>query len=306
MAFTREQVPIVTTGAVYYPALAQRIVELTMPALALKPLLQEFIIKVGASAAIPKQSGARASAIVGRTSEGTEIVADFTPYNVITAVPYKVGMSLRIPREQIEDQIVNMIEDQLRRAARRLLMTIDQDVEAAFNTAVLSTQQFSATGNSISFSGTTTTLAGAIGVSDITKAKGIIQQNAIEPDTIAMNPLQHQDLASQPQFAGLLLYGQAVYQQGSGTTVNAPQIYGLKQVVTPNVPAGRAYILAAAGANYSAANAPLGYFVMKRPIAVDVWPDPPRDSIIVVVTSRYTPVITYPESIVQLIGLRTS
>jgi len=308
MAETREQFPYTTTGAVFYPALASRIVELTMPALALKPLLQDFFIRVGSTAAIPKQAGARATAVIGRTGEGAEVLMDYTPYTTITVTPYKVGMRVRVTRELIEDQIDNIVEDQLRRAARRVVMSIDQDVEAALNNAAVSAGTFSATGNSIFLDGSTTSKVGTLGVNDITQAKQIIQNLALEPDTLVLNPAHHQDLANLPQFAAALLYGQPIYAQGTGTVPNPnPVIQGLKQVVTPNVPfsKGRAYILAAAGANASAAYAPLGYFVTKRPIAVDVWPQPVYDSVDVIITARYAPVITYTESIVKIVGLRT-
>jgi len=306
MSMTREEFPLTTTGALFYPALAKRIVELTMPALALKPLLQDFFIKVGATATIPKQQGARATAVVGRQAEGTEIMADFTPYTTITVTPYKVGQRIRVTRELIEDQIVNIVEDQLRRAARRVVMTIDQDVEAALNTGYQNT--YGVTGTSIFMDGSSSSFPSTIGVDDITQGKQLIQNLALEPDTIAMNPIAHQDLASLPQFASLLFSGQPVYTEGTGTVMTAPQLYGLKQIVTPNIPqsGGRAYILAAAGSNFSAAYAPLGYFVTKRPISVDVWPQPTYDSIDVVITARYAPVITYGESIVKLTGLRTS
>jgi len=306
MAMTREVFPITTQGALFYPALAQRIVELTMPALALKPLLQDFFIKVGTTAAIPKQKGQRTTAIIGRTAEGTEIPMDFTNYSVITVTPYKIGMRIRVTRELIEDQIVNIVEDQLRRAARRMIMTIDQDVQAALANSVLSSQSKLATGTSVYIDGTSTSLAGTLGINDITNGKQIIQNQALEPDVLVMNPIQHQDLSSLPQFAAVLLYGQPIYKEGTGTVANPPTLYGLRQIVTPNVPAGIAYLLAAAGANLSAAYAPLGYFVTKRPIAVDVWPQPIYDAIDVVVTARYAPVITYPESIVQFTGMRTS
>lgn len=308
---SREQFPIVNTGALFFPALAKRVVELTMPNLALKPLLQDFFIKVGATASIPKQKGARATAVVGKTAEGAEIMADFTPYESITVTPYKVGMRVRVTRELIEDQIVNIVEDQLRRASRRVVMTIDQDVEKALNAGAFTST--GVTGTSTFMDGTPGTFPNTIGVNDITNGKQVIQNLALEPDTIAMNPIAHQDLASLPQFAALLFYGQPVYNQGTGTIVSAPQLYGLKQIVTPNIPTGtgapntgRAYILAAAGSNYSASYAPLGYFATKRPISVDVWPQPTFDSIDVVITARYAPVITYPESIVKLTSLRSS
>jgi hypothetical protein len=155
--------------------------------------------------------------------------------------------------------------------------------------------------------GTSASRSGTIGVNDITNAKAIIQQYALEPDTIAMNPLQHQDLMALPQFAAYLFSNVPIYTQGSGAVPQpTPTLFGLKQIVTPNVPAGTAYVLAAAGANASGAYAPLGFFVVKRPISVDVWPQPIQDSLDIVITTRYAPIITYPESIVKMIGLRQS
>ena len=309
MAITREQIPVTTTGALFYPALASRIVELTMPHLAIKPLLQDFYIRVGASATIPKQSGQRTTAVLGKTAEGAQITYDFTPYTTFTVTPYKVGMTLRMSRELIEDQIVSIVEDQLRRASRRMVMTIDQDVEAGFNSAAtsLGTQQVAATGKSVFQDGSAASFSGTLGVNDLTNAKQVLQNNALEPDVVLMNPIQHQDLANLPQFAALLWYGQPTYREGFGSVANPPPLQGLRQVVTPNVPAGRAYVLASAGANLSAAYAPLGFFVTKRPISVDVWPQPQFDSIDVVISSRYAPVITYPEGIFEFnSNLRTS
>jgi hypothetical protein len=305
---TRESFPILTTGALFYPALAKRIVELTMPNLALKPLLQDFFITVGASATIAKQNGQRVQAVVGRVAEGSQIIEDFTPYTTFTVIPYKIGMRVRVTRELIEDQIVNIVEDQLKRASRRILMTIDQDVEAVLNSAALSGQTFTVSGQSIFMDGTAASFASTLGLNDILLGIRTLQNLALEPDTIALNPAHKQDLAALPQLAALLFSGQPLYQSGQGTLVSPSPVYGLKAITTPNIPlsGGRGYILASAGANYSAAYAPLGYFVTKRPISVTVWPQPDYDSVDVNITARYAPVITYPESIVKFTGLHTS
>jgi hypothetical protein len=303
---TREQFPIVTQGAAFYPALARRIVELTMPNLALKPLLQDFFIKVGASATIMKQSGQRTLAVVGKAAEGQEILWDYTPYDTFSVIPYKTTFRLRFSRELLEDQINDMVEDQMKRAARRVIMTIDQDIEGALNATAANS--FAASGSSIFLDGSQSSFAGTIGVKDITNAKQVLQNLALEPDTLAFNPAAVQDLYSLPQFAAQLLYGQGIYASGTGTVQTVPQLYGLKVISTPNIPlsGGRGYMLAAAGANYSAAYAPLGYFVTKRPLDTSVWPAPVFDSLDVVMTTRYAPVITYPEGIVKFTSLRTS
>jgi hypothetical protein len=44
---------------------------------------------------------------------------------------------------------------------------------------------------------------------------------------------------------------------------------------------------------------PIGYFVTKRPISIDVWPSPVFDSLDIVITAKYAPIITYPEAITR-------
>jgi hypothetical protein len=92
MAFVRDALSWVETGAVQYPALHKKIIELTMPALVVKRLFPEFPLVAGKTATFVKQSGSRAAAI-NEVSEGAELPMDFTPYTTVT-VKTPLGVSV--------------------------------------------------------------------------------------------------------------------------------------------------------------------------------------------------------------------
>jgi hypothetical protein len=71
MALVRDALTWTDIAAVGYPALHQKIVELTMPALVVKQLIPEFPLVAGKSASFVKQSGSR-SAAISEVSEGVE------------------------------------------------------------------------------------------------------------------------------------------------------------------------------------------------------------------------------------------
>jgi hypothetical protein len=83
------------------------------------------------------------------------------------------------------------------------------------------------------------------------------------------------------------------------------EIYGMDVYVSTVVPAGTAFVLST-GKNLSAAYAPLGYFVIKRPLMTDVEVKREFDSVDVTLTTRYAPVITCGEAISAITGLNTS
>jgi len=297
MAFVRDALTWVDTGAVQYPALHKKIIELTMPALVVKKLFPEFPLVAGKTATFVKQSGSRAAAI-SEVAEGSEIPMDFTPYTTVTVTPYKKALRERITRENIEDLYIPVIEDQLRRLARRMAYTIDKDCQTVIDTAAANT--LTATGKSLSATGTEFTITGGLGTKDILAAKAIIQQYNLVPDTILLNPVNARDVYYLPQFSLYAYYGEEVIQKGA-----IGQIYGMDVYVSTVIPAGTAYILST-GQNLSAAYAPLGFFVVKRPLMTDVEIKREFDSVDVVLSTRYAPVVTYGEAIVKVTGLATS
>jgi HK97 family phage major capsid protein len=307
MAMSRDQFAWVDLGATAYPYLHRRVIELTMPALRLKQLLPDYIIPVGAgrTATFVKQKGSRAVALQ-QVAEGSIIPHDYTEYETFTVTPYKVARAVRITRELLEDAVVNVVEDQLRRLARIAAKTIDEDVQRVIDEAALPTQTFSASGSSVFYTGTVTTIPGTIGVNDIVKAKAMLEQVALIADAIALNPVQVADLSAIPQFASQEIFGRSIYAQGfQWEEGNAPALFGLTPIITPIVPAGTSYVLSS-GRNLSGAYAPFGAFVIKRDFSVDVQRVPREDLFDIIVTMRYAPVVLYAEAIVKMVGLKTS
>jgi hypothetical protein len=247
MAMIRDAFTWVDTGAVAYPSLHKKIIELTMPSLVVKKLLPEFPLVAGRTATFVKQSGSRAAAI-SEVTEGAELPMDFTPYTTITITPYKKGLRERVSRENIEDLYIPVIEDQLRRLARRMAYTIDKDCMTVIDSAAASSS--AGTGTSLSATGTEFTITGGLGTKDILKAKACIEGYNFVPDTILLNPVNARDVYYLPQFTLYAYYGEEVIQSGA-----IGKIYGMNVYVSTVVSAGTAYILSTGG-NLSAAYAP--------------------------------------------------
>jgi hypothetical protein len=262
MSFVESALTWNDLGAVAYPAIHQKIIEMTMPALVVKRLFPEFPLVQGRTATFVKQNGSRAAAI-SQISEGSEIPMDFTPYSTIVVTPYKKGQRERISRENIEDLYIPIIEDQLRRVARRMAFTIDSDCMTVIDLAAGSTTPHSiaCTGKSMGATGTEFTIASSLGSKDILAAKATLEGVSLIADTILLNPINARDVMYLPQFSLWSQYGNAGAQGVSPTqTGKIGEIFGMNVFVSTVVPVGNAYILST-GQNLSAAYAPLGFFV---------------------------------------------
>jgi hypothetical protein len=272
-----------------------------MPALVVKKLFPEFPLVAGKTATFVKQAGDRAAAL-SEIAEGSEIMMDYTPYTTITVTPYKKGARQRISRENIEDLYIPIIEDQLRRLARRMAFTIDKDCQLVIDAGVGAGNTFAATNKSLGATGIEFTIAGGLGTKDILKAKAIIESYNLIPDTILLNPVNSRDVMYLPQFSLWAQYGgeTGILQSGK-----IGQIFGMDVLISTVIPAGTAYILST-GQNLSAAYSPLGFFVIKRPLLTDVDIKKEFDCVEVSLTTRYAPVVTYGEAICKVTGLAAS
>ena len=297
MSFNRDALAWYDGGAVQYPALHKKIIELTMPALVVKQLLPEFPLVSGKTATFVKENGSR-SAAINEISEGAEIMMDFTPLTTVTVTPYKKGLRERISRENIEDLYIPVIEDQLRRLARRMAYTIEKDCISVIDAA--SGWSSAGTGVSLGATGTEFTISGALGSKDILKGKAAIEANNFVPDTILLNPVNARDVMYLPQFSLSSQYGEPVVQSGKIGT-----IYGMNIFISNIVTAGNAYVLST-GQNLSASYAPLGYFVIRRPLMSDVEIKKEFDSVDVSLTTRYSPVVLNGGCIAKFTGLNAS
>jgi hypothetical protein len=297
MAMVRDAFTWVDTGAIAYPALHKKIIELTMPALVVKRLFPEFPLVAGKTATFVKQAGSR-SAGISEITEGAEIPMDYTPYSTVTVTPYKKGLRERITRENIEDLYIPVIEDQLRRLARRMAYTIDRDCWSVIDAATGGTS--AGTGVSLGATGTEFTITGGIGTKDILWAEAKIASYNFIADSLLVNPINARDLKYLPQFSLYAQYGEAVVQSGAIGTV-----YGLNLYVSNVVSAGCAYV-ASTGQNLSASYAPMGMFVIKRPLMSDVELKKEFDAVDVSLTTRYAPVVLNGECISRITGLATT
>jgi hypothetical protein len=173
---------------------------------------------------------------------------DFTPYNTVTVTPYKKGLRERVSRENIEDLYIPVIEDQLRRLARRMAYTIDLDCMTVIGNAAANSS--AGTGTSMGATGTEFTVTGGLGTKDILAGKAKIESYNFIPDTIILNPINARSVYYLPQFTLHAQYGDPVIQTGA-----IGQIYGMNVYVTNVCSAGTAYILST-GQNLSASYAP--------------------------------------------------
>jgi hypothetical protein len=297
MAMVRDAFTWVDTGAIAYPALHKKIIELTMPALVVKRLFPEFPLVAGKTATFVKQSGSRSIGI-SEISEGAEIPMDFTPYSTVTVTPYKKGLRERISRENIEDLYIPVIEDQLRRLARRMAYTIDKDCMTVIDAATVGSS--AGTGTSLGATGTEFTISGGIGTKDILWADAKIASYNFLADSLLVNPVNARALKYLPQFTVYAQYGEAVIQSGA-----IGKVYGLDLYVSNVVPAGTAYVIST-GQNLSASYAPMGMFIIKRPLLSDVEIKKEFDSVDVTLTTRYAPVVLNGECISKITGLDTT
>jgi hypothetical protein len=297
MAMVRDAFTWVDTGAIAYPALHKHIIELTMPALVVKRLLPEFPLVAGRTATFVKEKGSRSIGI-SEISEGAEIPMDFTPLDYVSVTPYKKGLRERIPREAIEDLYIPVIEQQLRRLARRMAYQIDKDCMTVIDAAAGSSS--AGTGKSLGATGTEFTITGGIGTKDLLWADAKIASYNFIADSLLCNPVNARDLKYLPQFSLYAQYGEPVIQSGAIGTV-----YGLQFFVSNVVPPGTAYVLST-GQNLSASYAPLGFFVIKRPLLTDIDIKKEFDAVDIVLSTRFSPVITCGEAISKITGLATT
>jgi hypothetical protein len=287
----------VDTGAVAYPALHKKIIELTMPALMIKQLLPEFPLVAGRTATFAKESGSR-SAAISEVAEGAEIMMDFTPLAYVTVTPYKKGLRERVTREMIEDLYIPVIEQQLRRLARRMAYTIDLDCINVIGAGAGATA--ACTGKSMGATGTEFTIASTLGQKDILAGKALIESKSFIPTHIVLNPINARDVYYLPQFTLYAQYGEPIVKEGI-----IGHIYNMEVLVTPVQSAGTAYVMST-GTNLSGAYAPMGFFVIKRPLMSDLEPKKEFDAVDVMLTTRYSPVVLNGDAIYQITGLATS
>ena len=298
MSFNEDALTFVDSAAIQYPELNQVIIEMTMPNLITKRLFTDDVLKHGRTKTYPKENGSH-SVGISEVAPGTAVPVDYTPLSYVTISPYKRGESVEIPKEVVEDVDLPVINQQLKRLARRLAYQIELDCISVINSAVPSANSFACTGKTITVTGTEFTKAGTAGMEDFNNAEALINAGDFLMDTILCNPIQKRDIKNLPNYS---LYRDEI----SPITQKPMQMLGEWELCWSNViPAGTLYCIST-GKNLSAAYAPLGYFVVKRPLTTDVELLKSKELVKPILTTRYAPVVTNGACIAAITNLATS
>ncbi len=270
---------------------------------------QQFSLTASNSVTFPKQSGST-GAVVMKVAEGTEIPLDVTPYSQVNVVPYKIAHGFLITKEQIEDQLIPIQQDQLVRSALRFANKVDKDCIAAIGVGTGSS--VAASGKSLAFDGTEFVISGSggpgVGTYDIINSKAQVEQYNYMPDTLLCHPLAKTHIEKLPHFTSLMHYGEPILQEG---LMQVPgkfgDILGLDAFSSTNCPTGSIYVLSRGRtSNIMGQYSPMGMFVERRPITTGIKALEERDSVGVYITARYAPVVLKGETIAAIVGINVS
>jgi hypothetical protein len=298
MSFNEDALTFVDSAAIQYPELNQVIIEMTMPNLITKRLFTDDVLKHGRTKTYPIENGSH-SVGISEIAPGTAVPVDFTPYKYATISPYKRGESVEIPKEVVEDVDLPVINQQLKRLARRLAYQIELDCVTVIAAAVPGANSFAGTGKTITVTGTEFTKAGTAGMEDFNNAEALINAGDFLMDTILCNPIQKRDIKNLPNYS---LYRDEI----SPITQKPMQMLGEWELCWSNViPAGTIYCIST-GKNLSAAYAPMGYFLVRRPLTTDVELIKSKELVKPILTTRYSPLVTNGPCIAAITNLATS
>ena len=297
--------PVVTAGGLY-PQLDQQIIQTTMPYMPNRALCaaKSMVGSAGNTYVWARQAGSR-SAIFSEIAPGAFIPLDSTPYHFCGATVYKIAEGFLVTRELIEDTYLPIIQDNMVRFGIRAANKIDLDCVNSFLLGAGTST--AATGNSLGATGVLfgAYRAGAIGQEDIVLRETDVWKINYFPDVLEVNPITEQDLFMLPMFNQQFSYGTPIVRTGVlENEPNAPT-YALRTIVTNNMPAGTAMVLAS-GANPRTAlgqYAPGIFFVEKRPLTTATADVPERDGQAVYFTARYTPSVQVGGVISLITGL---
>lgn len=296
MSFNEDALTFVDSAAIQYPELHQIIIEMTMPNLIVKRLFTDDVLKSGRTKTYVKENGSH-SVGISEIAPGTAVPVDYTPLSYATVSPYKRGESVEIPKEVVDDVDLPVINQQLKRLAKRLAYQIELDCYSVI--AAAAANSFACTGKTITVTGTEFTKAGTAGMEDFNNAEALINGADFIMDTILCNPIQKRDIKNLPNYS---LYRDEI----SPITQKPLQMLGEWELCWSNViPAGTIQCIST-GKNLSAAYAPLGYFLVKRPLTTDIELLKSKELVKPILTTRYSPLVTNGPCIAAITGLATS
>ena len=155
------------------------------------------------------------------------------------------------------------------------------------------------TGKTITVTGTEFTKANTAGMEDFNNAEALINAGDFLMDTIVCNPIQKRDIKNLPNYS---LYREEI----SPITQKPIQMLGEWELCWSNVVPAGTIICISTGKNLSAAYAPLGYFLVKRPLTTDVELLKSKELVKPILSTRYAPIVVNGQCIASITGLATS
>jgi hypothetical protein len=236
---------------------------------------------------------------MSEVAPGTAAPVDYTPMKFAIISPYKRMEAVEIPKEVVEDVDLPVVNQQLKRMARRLAYQIELDCYTVMNAAVPAANSFAATGKTVTVTGTVYQAAGAAGMEDFNAAEALINSGDFIMDTIVCNPIQKRDIKNLPNYS---LYRNEI----SPITQKPIQMLGEWELCWSNIVPAGTILCFSTGKNLSAAYAPLGYFLVKRPLTTDVELLKSKEVVKPILSTRYAPIIVNGQCIAAITGLNTS
>ena len=256
------------------------------------------VLKHGRTKTYVKEAGSR-SVGISEIAPGSAVPVDYTPLSYAVVSPYKRGEGVEIPKEIVEDVDLPVVNQQLKRLARRLAFQIETDCINVVDAACPAANSNACTGKTITVTGTEFTKAQTPGMEDFNNAEALINKADFQMDTILCNPVQKRDIKNLPNYSLLREVTSPITQQPM-------QMLGEWELCWSNViPAGTVYCIST-GKNLSAAYAPLGYFLVRRPLTTDVDLIKSKEIVKPLLTTRYAPIVTNGECVAKITGCLTS
>lgn len=298
MSIRRDLLTMYDTGAIQYPKIHNRILELTTPALVVRQLFQDAPVTEGRTITFVKEKGVNAVGI-SLAAEGGPAKMDFTNLDYATVTVYKRKEMIEITKETIDDISLPVLEQQLRRLSRRFAMQLDAD---CFNVlaavAAANGLTFACTGKTMSVTGTEVTVASTLGMKDLNKARRIFLSKNQIMDGIIVDPIAEEGLRNLPGFV-------VVDKPATQPDVPEYRIGNWAVKVSNLIPAGTAYAYSN-GTSVNGEYNPLGFLAVKQPIYSDVDISKKTDTLTPMISARYAPVVTNGNCVISITGLATS
>lgn len=281
-----------------YPMLSQMIVETPFEGFPMRSLFALISTPNNPTVMIPRENGSSA-AFVTRTAEGAEVALNFAPLIGTQCTCYKVAEGFMVTSEMQRYPQIPVIPQRMRHLAFKMKHTENVDIITAIGAGVPGANVVVATGASLGHDGTQFTIAGTIGQYDIMNAIRILMQNykgITSKLVLLMNPVGYRQVGVLPMFSSYNQYDSPAYKTGF-----RGMIEGCDVVVSNDVPAGVAYIIATDPLSYPTGQyTPVGYFIESRPIETKQWERPDKDAYIVYAYHEYTPCVAYAQGITQI------